>query len=215
MKISKPPKANLPSVILSFIIFGILIGFSVTDEKPFGDKISNLHLGRIKSPESINENPGKLFNEKKIEAGYNSGNMNTVFGSPYYTDNFDGLNDTNSLMTRGYKIYYRGTGLQNTSVPVWFQGNPVVFNSFNGPANGYLAGIYQVATGTNNIDNWLILPSNDVSLNDSIHFYQRSQFDPNFPDSVRVMYSPAGDSVPESLSWVELGRFRANYTTKT
>ncbi|MFQ3598504.1 MAG: hypothetical protein SNJ66_09180, partial [Chloroherpetonaceae bacterium] len=52
---------------------------------------------------------------------------------PFYTDNFDGANDTTSLKNRGYKVYYRGTGPQGIA-PIWFQGNPAVFAAFNGPS---------------------------------------------------------------------------------
>lgn len=212
MKIRISPKGRIHILIFSLVLFGMLIGFSLTDEKP-ENNIFNELTGRIKHHKPLNENPSKFLNKFKLNDPNTDGNQRFVYGSPYYTDNFDGMNDTNSLLARGYKVYYRGTGLQNTSVPVWFQGNPIIFSSFNGPANGYVGGIYQVVTGANNIDNWLVLPPNDVSLNDSIHFYQRTQFDPSYPDSVRVMYSAAGDSVPEALSWVELGRFRANYST--
>src|SRR5690606_30059590 len=64
-------------------------------------------------------------------------------------------------------------------------------------------------TGTNNIDNWLVLPKAGINAGDTLTFYERSTDDINFPDSMRVMWSAAGDSTPEG-SWVELGRFRNN-----
>nr|HMS33833.1 choice-of-anchor J domain-containing protein [Ignavibacteria bacterium] len=128
-----------------------------------------------------------------------------ISGSAYYSDNFDGANDTTSLKSRGYKVYYRGGGIQGVA-PVWFQGN--FFPSFNGPTTGYLAANYQVISSVNTIDSWLILPGKNVSSGDSLVFYARSDSASVFPDSIRVMYSPAGDSVPEAL-WTELGRFKA------
>lgn len=134
----------------------------------------------------------------------NQSNNSQISGSAYYSDNFDGANDTASLKSRGYKVYYRGGGVQGAA-PVWFQGN--FFPSFNGPSTGYLAANYQVLSSVNNIDSWLILPGKNVSSGDSIVFYARSDSASVFPDSIRVMYSPAGDSVPEA-SWTELGKFK-------
>lgn len=76
-------------------------------------------------------------------------------GTPYYTDNFDGANDTTSLKTRGYFVWYRGAGPQGLTA-TWFQGNDVVFSAFNGPTTGYVAANYNVVTSANNIDSWLI-----------------------------------------------------------
>lgn len=81
---------------------------------------------------------------------------NSFSGTPYYTDNFDGSNDTTSLKARGYKVYYRGTGTQGAAT--WFQGSESYFPAFNGPVTGYVAAHYSTATNTNNIDNWLVLP---------------------------------------------------------
>ena len=131
-----------------------------------------------------------------------------TYGSVYYQDNFDGANDTTSLKSRGYKIFYRSGGVQGIA-PLWFQGNSLVFNSFNGPSNGYLAAGYQVLSIANNIDNWLILPKNNTSAGDSIVFYSRSVLSSVYPDSVRVMYSQTGDSIPEG-NWIELGRYKAS-----
>ncbi len=128
---------------------------------------------------------------------------------PYYTDNFDGANDTTALKNRGYKVYFRGTGPQGTA-PIWFQGNPAAFTSFNGPDNGYVASNYQTVTGANTIDNWLVLPALDVQSGDSLVFWSRSRDGSPFPDSIRVMYSAAGDSVPEATTWTELGRFKVS-----
>ena len=127
---------------------------------------------------------------------------------PFYTDNFDGANDTTSLKNRGYKVYYRGTGPQGIA-PIWFQGNPFAFTAFNGPDNGYVASNFQTVTGANTIDNWLVLPALDIQTGDSLIFWSRSPNTP-FPDSIRVMYSAEGDSIPEATTWIELGRFKVS-----
>ena len=101
-------------------------------------------------------------------------NTNLYPLSTVYSDNFDGANDTTALKARGYLVYYRGGGAQGTS-PTWFQGdNTTRFNSYNGPADGYVASDYNTVTGANNVDNWLILPSLAVDSGDVISFSMRA-----------------------------------------
>ncbi|MEO8666019.1 MAG: choice-of-anchor J domain-containing protein [Ignavibacteria bacterium] len=181
---------------LFFILSGILLGFSFLKDR----NNDNPPTSRTQSNQNSVVNNEKNFQTDMIGFPYRSS------GTPYYTDNFDGANDTTSLKSRGYKIYYRGSGPQGP-VPTWFQGS--LFPSFNGPSTGYVAGVYQVATSVNNIDNWLVLPRKNVSSADSLVFYARSESGSAYSDSIRVMYSAAGDSTPES-SWTELGRFKAD-----
>ncbi len=137
-------------------------------------------------------------------------NNPVITDAVYYVDNFDAPNDTNGLKARGYLVYYRGSGPQGAAA-TWFQGNATVFNAFNGAPTSYVAANYQVVTGTNNIDSWLVLPDLDVVTGDTIRFRCRSvQSTDPFPDSVRVMYNPLGGTTPESVGWIELGRFRAS-----
>ena len=213
-------KSKIFSIILTFLIIGIALGFTNTNSGNFNDKADkdpkSTFLSRSQTNSELNSNKNNLvFDKLSILQNLNDNNgiPATTFGSPYYTDNFDGANDTVSLKSRGYKVYFRGTGIQDPATPTWFQGNPAVFNSFNGPANGYVSSYYRTVTGINNIDNWLVLPKKNIASTDSIFFYQRSFFNSTYADSIRVMYSAAGDSTPESISWVELGRFRANFTT--
>ena len=173
--------------VVSLFLIAIITGFSVMDNEPRLTK----------------SNPSNIITYD------NSGTPNQIYGTPYYIDNFEGANDTTALKSRGYKVYYRGTGPQGIGA-TWFQGNSGVFQAFNGPTSGYVGANYQVATGTNNIDSWLVLPKKNVSAGDSIHFYSRAPLGSTFPDSIRVMYSAAGDSIPEAGSWVELGRFKVN-----
>ncbi|MFZ1320033.1 MAG: choice-of-anchor J domain-containing protein [Ignavibacteria bacterium] len=131
-------------------------------------------------------------------------------GVIYYTDDFNGANDTTSLKARGYLVYYRGTGAQGVAA-TWFQGNSTVFSAFNGPVTGYVGANYQVVGGLNNIDSWMVLPDLDVVIGDEIRFQCRSVTGGTFPDSVRVMYNDQGGTTPESPGWVELGRFQAAF----
>jgi hypothetical protein len=126
-----------------------------------------------------------------------------------FSDDMNGINDTNSLKSRGYKVYYRGSGPQGTSA-VWFQGQPSKFPAYNGPQNGYIASDFNVVTGQNNIDCWLVLPriSGGILTNDSIFLYSRSEQSNPYADSIRVMYS-TNDSIPEGV-WSEIGRFKTS-----
>lgn len=127
-----------------------------------------------------------------------------------YTDNFDAANDTTALKARGYKVWYRGGGPQGP-VATWFQGNSGVFAAYNGPSTGYVAANYQVVTGTNDIDSWLVLPyqAGGYFSGDSISFFSQAPLASTFPDSVTVSYSSVGDSIPEG-SWVLVGKFKVN-----
>ncbi len=130
-------------------------------------------------------------------------------GSIYYTDNFDLANDTNGLKARGYLVYYRGTGPQGNTA-TWFQGNPIVFDAFNGATNSYAGANYNVVTGVNNIDSWLVLPDMTVFTGDVLSFYCRTVSPSSFPDSVTVSYNASGGTTPESAGWVNLGKFKCD-----
>ncbi len=184
----------LPFSIILIFTAGIFLGFNISNKEFIDDNPA----GARKKQSDQNFNP-KIKNQSQQSYDYSS-------GSVYYSDNFDGANDTTSLKNRGYKIYYRSGGLQGIA-PLWFQGG--LFPSFNGPSTGYLAANFQVVNGANNINNWLVLPKKNVAAGDSIVFYARSDFNSSYPDSIRVMYSNSGDSIPEA-SWTELGRFKTN-----
>jgi len=127
-----------------------------------------------------------------------------------FTDDMDDLNDTTSLQGRGYFTYYRGTGPQGAA-PYWFQGNPTVFTDFNGiQQDGYVGSNFNTVTGTNNIDNWLVLPDLNIQTGDTLSFYSRSPAGSTYPDSIVVMFNPTGATVPEDANWTELGRFKVN-----
>jgi hypothetical protein len=137
-----------------------------------------------------------------------SDSINSLPNIIYYSDSFNGANDTTSLKNRGYKLFYRGTGPQGLTA-TWFQGSSIVFPALNGPTTGYAAANFNAVTSQNNIDNWLILPSKSTVTGDSLFFFSRSILNSRFPDSIRVMFSQSGDSVPEAV-WTEVGRFKVS-----
>jgi len=177
---------------------GLVLGFT-SSQNSLSDDNPAKNLAR---PNSISA--PKINKSVKTQSDNNGGN-NQVSGIPYYTDNFDGANDTTALLSRGYYVYYRGTGVQGTTA-TWYQGSDAVFNAYNGPSTGYVAANYNAVTSINNIDNWLVLPASNTAAGDQIVFYERSILNNPYPDSIRVMYSATGSTTPEG-TWVELGRF--------
>ena len=125
-----------------------------------------------------------------------------------FLDSMEGDNSVAGLTGRGYTTYFRGTGGPGLS-PEWYQGDITAFTAFNGTDTSYVASDYNSVTGINNIDNWLVLPSLNVASGDIISFYARSPIGSTFPDTIRVMFNATGATLPEDISWVELGRFKA------
>ena len=125
-----------------------------------------------------------------------------------FVDSLDGNNTIAGLASRGYLTYFNGTPPAGTSL-IWYQGDPgaIGFPAFNGPTTGFVQSDFNsIVSG--NIDNWLVLPKINISTGDSLFFYSGSYNSAAYPDSIRVMYSAAGDSIPSATSWVELGRFK-------
>ena len=172
------------SMVLGIIALGVFLGFNVGDN-PTGSKTrGSSSVPPITLQET--DNPAIIFQ-----------------------DNFNSANDTTALKARGYKVWYRGGGPQGVTA-TWFQGNDVVFPAYEGPTTGYVAANYNIVTGTNNIDSWLVTPRMGVGTGDTISFWSRSPDGSTFPDSITVSYSAVGDSVPEAASWVTLGKFKVS-----
>ena len=183
-------KQKFTITISLFIVFALLVGFmNMEGNDPIKGKQNT-------DPKLVNYN----FTPK-IE--YRSPNAILKF-----VDSLDGDNTISGLTSRGYLTYFNGTPPAGTSL-VWYQGNPTAigFPAFNGPTTGFVQSDYNsIVSG--NIDNWLVLPKFNISIGDSLFFYSGSYNSAAYPDSIRVMYSAAGDSIPSATSWVELGRFK-------
>jgi hypothetical protein len=181
-------------LIFTLTISVALLGFIEMD--PFGSRSSSQSTKSKGTGETIDP-PGSY----------------TVFTDIYF-DNCNGDNTVAGLQARGYKCE-RGPGAGPPGTTFFFQGNPMVFVAYEGPTSGYIGQNYNATTGANNIDNWLIFPRVNIAAGDSLVFYERGSTDPTYPDSMRVMYSAVGDSVPTAGSWVELGRFRNTVNPST
>ncbi|MFA7362039.1 MAG: choice-of-anchor J domain-containing protein, partial [Candidatus Kapaibacterium sp.] len=183
-------KQKFTTLVPMFIIFALLVGFMNTN-------------GNDPKKGKQNTDPKLVSYTFTPPIEYRSPNAILKF-----VDSLDGDNTIAGLEARGYKTYFRGTPPAGTSV-VWYQGTPtsIGYPAFNGPTTGFVQSDYNsIVAG--NIDNWLVLPKFNISTGDSLYFYSGSYNSTAYPDSIRVMYSAAGDSLPEATSWVELGRFR-------
>ena len=86
-------KKIFSTVLVVVIALGLTLGFIMED--PFGSKSSSSTI------KQTGNNP-----------------VHVSYGTPVYTDNFDGANDTTALRTSGYLIYQNSSPLGST---FWFQ----------------------------------------------------------------------------------------------
>ena len=174
-------KKIFSTVLVLVVGLGLTAGFIMED--PFGSKNTNSADTR-----QTGNNP-----------------VHVSYGTPVYTDNFDGANDTTALRTRGYLIYQNSSPLGST---FWFQGNATVFSAYNGPTTGYVGANFNATSGVGQIDVWMVTPKvtgGGIQAGDSLYFYSRTSTGSTWPDSIRVMYSATDSTV--AGSWTELGRF--------
>uniref|UniRef100_A0A832DDW7 T9SS type A sorting domain-containing protein n=1 Tax=Ignavibacterium album TaxID=591197 RepID=A0A832DDW7_9BACT len=131
-----------------------------------------------------------------VRSGTSESYQNTpITPGPFYheailfQDDFNGDNTEAGLNSRGW-ITLNVDGGGTTS---WFQGNPTVFNAFEGPTNGYVGQNFNGANGFY-IDQWLISPLIGVTAGDTLSFYHRSPDGNTWDDSIYVKVSPTGGS---------------------
>ena len=190
--------------LVVLVMFGTVISFGQVSNSQKLQKSTSLGSLHKASTQAViphftpNQN---LSSARQIQPGGNQ--VQYVF-----SDNFDLPSDTDALAARGYHTYYRGGGAQASAT--WFTGNPTVFSSHSGAPESYVAANFQVVSGTNDIDSWLVLPSFNLTTTDIISFWCSAPVGSTYPDSVKVMYSAAGDSVPEAASWVLVDNFQAS-----
>lgn len=123
-------------MLLGFISLGVLLGFNMG-----GD-----------GPNSSKSNTSSSVPPITIVPQSNS----TVT----YLDDFNGVNDTTGLKARGYKVWYRGGGPQGVGA-TWFRGTQLYSQLTKVQLRICCSFNYQVVTGTNNIDSWLVTPQNE------------------------------------------------------
>lgn len=193
--------------IILVLALGPIIGFGAAPQAQHGQKGTLSTVGSNKASSLQQLNPHLSLNASSVAARHvQPGNVIQAL----FSDNFELSCDTDSLAARGYHTYYRGGGAQDG--PTWFTGNDNVFVAHSGSSASYLGANYAVVTGANDIDSWLVLPSLNLTTADVISFFATSPPGSIYPDSIKVMYSAAGDSVPEAGSWVMVSQFEVSTT---
>lgn len=89
----------------------------------------------------------------------------------------------------------------------WFQGNPTVFNAFNGPDEAYVGVNFNSGAGTGTLSNWMILPTLSLSDGDEIKFYTRTVTGSEFPDRLEVRLSTDGDGSTDPIDANDVGSY--------
>ncbi|NRR29267.1 PEP-CTERM sorting domain-containing protein [Oxalobacteraceae bacterium] len=74
----------------------------------------------------------------------------------------------------------------------WFQGNPTVFNAFEGAANSYAAANFNSGDDVAAISTWLITPTHSYNNGDVLTFYTRTTDTSFWPDRLEVRFSTVG-----------------------
>jgi hypothetical protein len=101
----------------------------------------------------------------------------------------EGFDDITTLPGAGWT-------LANNSNPVgvndWFQGNPAVFNAFDGATDAYIAANFNSTTGgAGIISDWLVSPPINFGTGATVSFYTRTSTGSGFPDRLQVRVCPA------------------------
>ncbi len=123
-----------------------------------------------------------------------------------FTDAMNGDNSIAGLNARGYVTYFRGSGPVGI-LPEWFQGDGAAIPSYNGPDTGYVASSFNSVQNSDDMDNWLVLPAQNVVAGDSFTFYATAFQGDIYLDSLKVMYNATGATLPEDVNWVQLDNF--------
>ena len=80
----------------------------------------------------------------------------------------------------------------------WFQGNPAVFESYDGDPNSYIGVNFEVTTGST-VDMWGITPRIGYKNGDIVSFYTRTVAGSTHPDRLELRIDPEGtEELPAS-----------------
>jgi hypothetical protein len=133
-----------------------------------------------------------------------AGSMLTLNAQVMLQENFTAPFNPN---TNGWSLQ----NLSGTPGQTWFQGNPQVFNAFNGANADYLACNWASTTNTTapeTISNWLITPVVTLKNGAILEFATRTTTNPaNFPDRLEVYMSTAGNGVNVGNTSTSVGTF--------
>lgn len=109
-----------------------------------------------------------------------------------------------------------GWSIQNLSASAnptlaWFQGNPAVFNAYNGAGADYVGANFNSTTDSNNpatLSTWLLTPTLNLINGAVLEFATRTSTNPaSFPDRLEVYMSTAGTGTNCGNSPTTVGTF--------
>jgi PKD repeat protein len=116
----------------------------------------------------------------------------------------EGFDDITTLTASGWNM-------QNLSSPAgvtnWFQGNDLVFESYNGALNSYIGANYNNCGGAGTISNWLITPNRTFNNGDAFSFFTRKADPDLFADRLQVRLSTNGASTNVGATATSVGDF--------
>ncbi|MBE0539343.1 MAG: choice-of-anchor J domain-containing protein, partial [Ignavibacterium sp.] len=136
-----------------------------------------------------------------ISIQHNSDGMNAIF-----MDDMNGDNTLTGIQSRGW-AFDNVDGGGTTTV---FQGNPAVFNAYEGPTDGYIGMNYNGANGLI-MNQWLISPTVTVTTGDTLKFWHRSPDGSTYPDHLEVWVSTTGGTTGAAFD-VQLASFDGSTT---
>lgn len=105
----------------------------------------------------------------------------------------EGFDSVSSLAAAGWSLVNQST--PGGSVPTYFQGNTVVFDSQAGATDSYIASNYQVAPTAGIVSNWLVTPTFSTSQAGTVSFWLRGEAFTPYQDVLRYGFI---DVVPTS-----------------
>jgi len=104
-----------------------------------------------------------------------------------------------------------GWFFQNNSQPIgstaYYQGSTLVFNSYNGAANSYMAANYNNGSGTATISDWAVMPNVIIRNGDIFTFRTRKAAPDQYPDRLQLRMSTNGASTNVGTLATDVGDF--------
>lgn len=108
-----------------------------------------------------------------------------------------GFSASAASLTEGFDtVPPAGWTTVNNSVPIgstgYFQGNPAVFEAFEGGPTSYIGVNFNSGGGVAEISNWLITPTLTFDNGDVVSFYTRTGTGSTYPDRLQLRFSDVG-----------------------
>ncbi len=142
-----------------------------------------------------NKNIGSI--EFLNDCGISNNSSISSISAAIFEDRMNGDNSLTGLQSRNWVVINQDGG--GDSDP-WFMGDNTVFNSFEGPSNGFVASNFSGANASGVVNHWLISPLINASENDTLSFWFRSPESSQFDDSISIYLALDGGSTISSFS---------------